>query len=80
MSRLRQSDDGWDIAGSVGATAVMFAAGRAAETAQVATSTDDRLEDDAVESVLAHLFPAPRNGSQLFDGGQGRLEGVVFAD
>jgi len=56
MSRLRQSDDGWDIAGSVGATAVMFAAGRAAETAQVATSTDDRLEDDAVESVLAHCF------------------------
>ena len=32
MSRLRQSDDGWDIAGSVGASAVMVAAGRAAET------------------------------------------------
>jgi hypothetical protein len=32
MSRLRQSDDGWDIAGSVGAAAVMVAAGRAAET------------------------------------------------
>ena len=32
MSRLRQSDDGWDIASSVGATAVMVAAGRAAET------------------------------------------------
>jgi O-methyltransferase involved in polyketide biosynthesis len=31
MSRLRQSDDGWD-AGNVRATAVMVAAGRAAET------------------------------------------------
>jgi len=31
MSRLRQSDDGWDIASSVGATVVMVATGRAAE-------------------------------------------------
>src|ERR1700750_2773549 len=32
MSSLRTDDDSWDIATSVGATAVMFAAARAAET------------------------------------------------
>ena len=32
MSSLRTDDDSWDIATSVGATAVMVAAARAAET------------------------------------------------
>jgi methyltransferase (TIGR00027 family) len=47
MSTLRSPDDSWDIATSVGATAVMVAAARAAEAAR-----DDRLIDDPYAEIL----------------------------
>jgi len=47
MSSLRTHDDTWDIATSVGTTAVMVAAARAAETRQ-----DDALIDDPYADVL----------------------------
>lgn len=47
MSSLRTDNDTWDIASSVGATAVMVAAGRAAETAR-----PDRLIDDPYAKSL----------------------------
>lgn len=47
MSSLRTDDDTWDIASSVGATAVMVAAARAAETAR-----PDALIDDPYAKVL----------------------------
>ena len=47
MSTLRSHDDTWDIASSVGMTAVMVAAARAAETAR-----QDRLINDPFAEVL----------------------------
>ncbi|PRC48837.1 SAM-dependent methyltransferase, partial [Mycobacterium sp. ITM-2017-0098] len=47
MSSLRTDDDTWDIASSVGATAVMVAAARAAETAR-----PDALISDPYAKVL----------------------------
>lgn len=47
MSSLRTHDDTWDIASSVGTTAVMVAAARAAETASV-----DPLIDDPYARIL----------------------------
>jgi methyltransferase (TIGR00027 family) len=47
MSALRTDDDTWDIATSVGSTAVMVAAARAAETAR-----DDRLISDPYADIL----------------------------
>jgi methyltransferase (TIGR00027 family) len=47
MSSLRTHDDTWDIATSVGSTAVMVAAARAAETRR-----DDALIDDPYADVL----------------------------
>ena len=50
MSSLRTHDDTWDIASSVGTTAVMVAAARAAETKR----------DDAAD----HATPTPRSSSR----------------
>ena len=47
MSSLRTHDDTWDIASSVGTTAVMVASARAAETAR-----DDALISDPYAAVL----------------------------
>lgn len=47
MSSLRTDNDTWDIASSVGATAVMVAAARAAETAR-----DDALINDPYAKIL----------------------------
>lgn len=47
MSSLRTHDDTWDIASSVGATAVMVAAARAAETGRA-----DRLINDPYARIL----------------------------
>src|SRR5512144_1436140 len=47
MSALRTDDDTWDIATSVGSTAVMVAAARAAETAR-----PDRLINDPYAQIL----------------------------
>jgi methyltransferase (TIGR00027 family) len=47
MSTLRTHDDSWDIATSVGSTAVMVAAARAAETRR-----DDRLITDHYAAIL----------------------------
>ena len=47
MSALRTHDDSWDIATSVGSTAVMVAAARAAETARA-----DHLIDDPYAQIL----------------------------
>jgi methyltransferase (TIGR00027 family) len=47
MSTLRTHDDTWDIATSVGSTAVMVAAARAAETAR-----EDRLINDPYAEIL----------------------------
>src|SRR3954467_13453278 len=47
MSSLRTHDDTWDIATSVGTTAVMVAAARAAESRQ-----DDALINDPYADVL----------------------------
>ena len=47
MSSLRTDDDTWDIATSVGSTAVMVAAARAAETER-----DDALIRDPFAKVL----------------------------
>jgi len=50
MSGLRRPDDSWDIASSVGATAVMVAAGRAAETRR----PDGLISDPYAELLVAH--------------------------
>ncbi|MBV8929743.1 MAG: SAM-dependent methyltransferase, partial [Mycobacteriaceae bacterium] len=47
MSALRTDDDTWDITTSVGSTAVMVAAARAAESAR-----EDRLIDDPYAEIL----------------------------
>ncbi len=49
MSALRTNDDTWDIATSVGSTAVMVAAGRAAETAR----PDPLINDPYAEMLVA---------------------------
>ena len=74
MSRLRRPDDSWDIASSVGATAVMVAAGRAAETrrpdglisdpyaellvARAGTGIWEHMVDDVLVGKLAELDDA----------------------
>ncbi len=58
MSSLRTDDDTWDIATSVGATAVMVAAARAAETER-----PDALIQRSVRQDPDRRVPAPAPGS-----------------
>ncbi|BBW99372.1 SAM-dependent methyltransferase [Mycolicibacterium moriokaense] len=53
MSSLRTHDDSWDIATSVGSTAVMVAAARAAETAK----PDPLIRDPYAEVLVAGVGP-----------------------
>jgi methyltransferase (TIGR00027 family) len=53
MSSLRTHDDSWDIATSVGSTAVMVAAARAAETAK----SDPLIRDPYAEVLVAGVGP-----------------------
>ena len=75
MSSLRTHDDTWDIATSVGSTAVMVAAARAAETdrdaplirdpyakvlvAGAGTGVWELMLDDAFVAKLAEAYQAP---------------------
>ena len=55
MSTLRTDDDSWDIATSVGSTAVMVAAARAAETAKA----EPLIRDPYAELLVAGAGPGP---------------------
>lgn len=63
MSALRTDDDTWDIASSVGATAVMVAAARAAETAR----PDALIADPYAETLVAEAGAG--SWEQLLDTG-----------
>jgi methyltransferase (TIGR00027 family) len=62
MSTLRRHDDSWDIATSVGATAVMVAAARAAETVR-----GDRLINDPYARILVSGAGTGGWGASMFD-------------